>query len=172
MLGLFTAGLVLGGLLSALVLWSLSGLATPLPAGLRYGAVAAFAGIGVLRDAGTVRFRLPQNTRQVPQDVLHRSLLRGSLQFGFELGTGVRTYVSATTPYVLAVALLLAAPGFTAAVLAGAGFGLGRAATPLTRLAAGIGDAWDVALRTRLRTITVGAAVAVTGFLVLVLLGV
>jgi transposase-like protein len=40
--------------------------------------------------------------RQVPQDVFARGLYRAALQFGFEMGTGVRTYVPATTPYLLA----------------------------------------------------------------------
>ena len=170
MLALFSAGLVLGGLLSSLVLWLLSGLAAPLPPVLRYGAAVAIAVLAVLRDAGAVRFRLPQNTRQVPQDLLQRDLLRGSLQFGFELGTGVRTYVSSTAPYAVAVALLLVAPGWAGAALAGVGFGIGRAATPLVRIASPAGDGWDAALRARLKTITIGASAAVAvllGWLVL-----
>lgn len=164
-LGLFAAGLVLGGVLSSTVLWLLSGLAAPLPAAARYAVAVAFALLGVLRDAGVVRFRLPQNTRQVPQDVLQRHLARGSLQFGFELGTGVRTYVSSTAPYVVAAALLLAAPSWTAAVLTGIGFGLGRAATPLARVASGLGDGWDKALQARLRLLTVGASAVVAALL-------
>jgi hypothetical protein len=164
-LGLFSAGLVLGGVLTSLVLWLLSGLAAPLPAALRYGVIVGFAVLGVLRDAGAVRFRLPQNTRQVPQDVLQRDLVRGAAQFGFELGTGVRTYVSSTAPYVVAAALLLSAPGLAAAVLAGAGFGLGRAATPLARYASGTGGGWDAALRARLRLITVGCGAVVAALL-------
>lgn len=152
---------MLGGLLSGLVLWLLSGLAAPLPPVLRYGAAVAFAVLAVLRDTGAVGFRLPQNTRQVPQDVLQRDLVRGSLQFGFELGTGVRTYVSSTAPYAVAIALLLTAPGWAAAVLAGIGFGTGRAATPLVRLVSAAGDGWDAALRARLKAITVGACAAV-----------
>jgi hypothetical protein len=165
-LGVFTAGLVLGGVVSALVLWLLSGLAAPVPADWRLGAVVVIAVAGVLREVGALRLRLPQNTRQVPQDVLQRSLVRGALQFGFELGTGVRTYVSSTAPYVLAAALLLAAPSLWAAVLTGAGFGLGRAATPLVRYASGIGDRWDALMQARLRLISVGACVVIAALLV------
>ncbi|MFD0428413.1 hypothetical protein ACFQ60_11025 [Streptomyces zhihengii] len=39
--------------------------------------------------------------------MLRRHLARGAMQFGFELGTGVRTYVSASAPYAIAVAVLL-----------------------------------------------------------------
>jgi len=84
-----------------------SGLVAPVPTTARRVALAAVALLGLLQELGQVRLRLPQNAWQVPQDVLHRHLLRGSARFGFELGTGVRTYVSATTPYVLAAGVLL-----------------------------------------------------------------
>jgi hypothetical protein len=158
-------GLVLGGVLSSLVLWLLSGLASPLPSPVRYVAVLGFALVGVLRDVGVVRLRLPQNSRQVPREVLQRRLVRGALQFGFELGTGVRTYLSATAPYVVAVALLLLTPGPADAVLAGAGFGIGRAATPLLRFASGTGDGWDTVLQSRLRLLTVGGGAVVAALL-------
>lgn len=85
------------------------------------------AALGAARELGLVHFPLPQNARQIPQDVLRRRLRRGSLQFGFELGTGVRTYVSASSPYVLALGLLLSRQDPAATLLAGAAFGLGRA---------------------------------------------
>jgi hypothetical protein len=154
---------VLGALLSALVLWVVSGLATPVPAPVRYGIVVAVAVAGVLRDAGLVRFPLPQNARQVPQTVLTGDVARGSLRFGFEMGTGVRTYVSATVPYVLVAALLLTGPSFVTAVATGAGFGLGRALTPTARYASRDGETWDAVLHRHLPTIKVvsGLAVAV-----------
>jgi len=164
-LGLFSLGLVLGGALSASVLRLLSGLAAPLPAPWRLGLVLAVAASGVLRDAGFLRVPLPQNTRQVPQEVLQRHLAHGAVQFGFELGTGVRTYVSSTAPYVVAAALLLVGPGWPAALLTGAGFGLGRAATPLTRFASGAGGSWDAALRARLPMITIGACAVIAALL-------
>ncbi|MEU6078465.1 hypothetical protein [Micromonospora sp. NPDC047074] len=146
-------------MLSGLVLGLFSGLSAPLPAPWRYAAIVVVAVLGLLRELGLVSIRLPQNARQVPQDVLQRNIRRGSLQFGFEMGTGVRTYVSASAPYVLASALLLGGQHLHVALLAGFGFGVGRAFTPLTRRAAGTGDGWDIDLRVRLRTITVTAAV-------------
>ncbi|MEU9508617.1 hypothetical protein AB0D32_20345 [Micromonospora sp. NPDC048170] len=152
-------------MLSGSVLGLFSGLSAPLPGPWRYAAIVAVAVLGVLRELGLVPIRLPQNARQVPQDVLQRSLRRGALQFGFELGTGVRTYVSASAPYVLAVALLLGGQPLHVAVLAGIGFGVGRAFTPLARRAAGTGDRWDADLRVRLRAISVTAGVVLVAAL-------
>jgi hypothetical protein len=156
-------------MVSALVVFVVSGLVTPAPAAVRHGIVVAAAAIGVLRDAGVVRFPLPQNARQVPQDVLQRDVARGSLQFGFEMGTGVRTYVSSTVPYVLVVALLLTAPDLVTALAAGAGFGVGRAITPTARHASRDGETWDIVLDTRLRVIKLVAGLAVTGALAILL---
>ncbi|GAA4146450.1 hypothetical protein [Actinomadura keratinilytica] len=126
-LAVFTLGLVLGGTLSAAVLWLLSGLAAPLPPPGRAAAIVAAAALGAARDLGLVRLRLPQNARQIPQEVLAGRPRAGALRFGFELGTGVRTYVPATTPYVLALGLPLSQQGPAATLLAGAAFGAGRA---------------------------------------------
>lgn len=163
LLTLFVLGLIAGGLLSGVVLGALSGLSAPLPASWRYAAIVAVALLGVLREAGVVTIPLPQNAWQVPQNVLRHSPRRGALRFGFELGTGVRTYVSATAPYVLAVAVFLGGQRLLVAALAGAGFGAGRAATPVIRRASGAVEGWDADLRARLRIITVagGAAIAV-----------
>ena len=153
-----------------MVLGALSGLSAPLPPVWRYTAIVVVALLGVFRDAEVLTIPLPQNARQVPQDVLRRSALRGALQFGFELGTGVRTYVSATAPYVLAVAVFLGSQRLQVAALAGLGFGAGRAATPLIRRASGAVEAWDADLRARLRIITgVGGAALAAAFALLLL---
>jgi hypothetical protein len=162
---------VLGALVSALVMYVVSGLATPAPEPVRYWVVVAVAAVGVLRDAEVVRFPLPQNARQVPQTVLTGDVARGSLRFGFEMGTGVRTYVSSTVPYVLVVALLLTAPELVTAVAAGAGFGLGRALTPTARRASRDGETWDAVLHTSLRAIKIVGGLAVTVALAVLLFG-
>ncbi|MFG2101202.1 hypothetical protein ACGFJ5_11410 [Micromonospora echinaurantiaca] len=170
LLALFVLGLLGGGLLSGVVLGLLSGLSSPLPPPWRYAAIVAVALLGLLRETRVVTIPLPQNARQVPQDVLRRNPRRGALRFGFELGTGVRTYLSATAPYVLAAAVLLGGQRLLVAVLAGVGFGAGRAATPLLRRAAGAVEGWDADLAARLRLVTVtGCAAFVVAFGLLLL---
>ncbi|MET7640868.1 hypothetical protein [Streptomyces sp. NPDC005438] len=168
MLAVLTVGLLLGALLSAMVLWLFSGLLTPLPLGWRHGAVVVAALLALGRDAGVLSFPMPQNARQIPQDVLQRDLMRGTLQFGFELGTGVRTYVSASAPYVLALGVLLAGDSVVTAVAVGVGFALGRALSPVVRLASGDVDNWDVVLLDRLPPMKV-AICAVTAVALAVL---
>ncbi|MFD4694337.1 hypothetical protein [Streptomyces sp. NPDC058463] len=158
---MFTCGLLAGGVLSAGVLWLVSGLFTPVPAGVRQGLIVAVALLAALRDAGKLTLRLPQNARQIPQDVLRRHLARGALQFGFELGTGVRTYVSASAPYAMAVAVLLSGGSYLPALAAGLGFGAGRALTPALRRLSGDGERWDDRLLARLSGMTVVSSVLI-----------
>ncbi|MBW8482178.1 hypothetical protein [Actinomadura parmotrematis] len=153
LLAVFTLGLLFGGTLSATVLWLLSGLAEPLPSGARAWLVVAVAVLGALREFGLVRLPLPQNARQIPQEVLQTRLRRGTLQFGFELGTGVRTYVSASTPYVLALGLLLSHQGPLPSLLAGLAFGAGRALSAALTLWSRDPDR-DAAIAARLPWIT------------------
>ncbi|MFI6650013.1 hypothetical protein ACIBI8_20665 [Streptomyces sp. NPDC050529] len=158
---MFTCGLLAGGVLSAGVLWLVSGLFTPLPVGVRQGLIVAVALLAALRDAGKLSLRLPQNARQIPQDVLRRHLARGALQFGFELGTGVRTYVSASAPYAMTVAVLLSGGSCAPALAAGLGFGVGRALTPALRRLSGDGECWDDRLAERLSGMTVVCSVLI-----------
>lgn len=170
-LAVFTLGLLLGGTLTAAVLWLLSGLAAPLPAAVRAGAILAVAVLGVAREAGWVRIPLPQNARQIPQEVLQHRVRRGALQFGFELGTGVRTFVSASAPYVVALGLLLSHQGPVTTILAGTGFGAGRAVTAAVRYASRY-DEWDDRRVTRMPLLTNAIGITVLiALAVLLLLG-
>ena len=166
-LAVFTLGLVLGGMVSATVVWLLSGLPAPLPPSVRAGAILCVAALGAAREFGLVDVPLPQNARQIPPGVLQSHLRRGALQFGFELGTGVRTYVSSSAPYVLALALLLSHQDLRTVVLTGAAFGTGRALSAvLTYLSRASDRSAVVASRIGLvRTVT-----ALTTLSVLVLL--
>ncbi|KAB2346601.1 hypothetical protein [Actinomadura rudentiformis] len=98
-----------------------------MPPYTRTALIIVIAAVGAARELGLVAIPLPQNARQIPQEVLRFRLRQGTLQFGFELGTGVRTYVSASTPYVLALGLLLSHQALLPTVLAGTAFGAGRA---------------------------------------------
>jgi hypothetical protein len=168
-LAVFTLGLLLGGTLTAAVVYLLTGLAAPLPDPVRTAAILAAATVGAAREFGLVSLPLPQNARQIPPDVLQTRLRRGALQFGFELGTGVRTYVSATSPYVLALALLLAGLSLPLTLLTGAGFGLGRAlSAALTYLARD--DHRDAVMAARMPLTKTTAAVVLLSALALLLL--
>jgi hypothetical protein len=86
----------------------------------------AVAVAGALREAGLVRFPLPQMRRQVPERWHHELPLPvWSTGYGAGLGAGLVTYQPVATFLVVAVAA--AASGPRAAVLALAAFGAGRA---------------------------------------------
>lgn len=150
---MYGAGTMLGALTTAIIALVLSGLASPVPAGWSAGLVAAFAVAAILRDLGVVSFWLPQNERQVPQEVFAFGRARGAFQFGYELGTGVRTYVTSTAPFVVLLGVILFADGGLVALAAGFGFGLGRAVMPLARYLSDQRHAWDARLESQLQWI-------------------
>jgi hypothetical protein len=122
---------VLGSLLRPLVPWW-----------IRLGAVIVLAVIVVGNDLRLFHVRLPQNGRQVPPSVIFEGGRLGALQFGFEMGTGLRTFMSSSLPHLAALTVALFAP-WPHALLTGAAFGAGRAVMPLVRMASGDGEAWD-----------------------------
>lgn len=150
---MYGAGAILGALTTALIAVVLSGLASPLPSVWAAALVAAFAVAAILRDMGVVSFWLPQNARQVPQEVFAFGRSRGALQFGYEMGTGVRTYVTSAAPFVVLVGVILLADGGLVAVVAGVGFGLGRAVMPFARYLSEHRHSWDAQLKSQLRWI-------------------
>lgn len=89
---------------------------------------------------------MPEARRQVPRQIFHRSYGPAALQFGFEMGTGVRTYLSAGAPYLLALSLLFSSVPASIAVASGAAFGLGRLLTPVARQSSTQGETWDLTL--------------------------
>jgi hypothetical protein len=149
-LAVFTAGLVLGGMLSATVAWAAAGLVGWVPMAVRVGALLLVAVLVAGNEAGVLRLRLPQNHRQVPKEIFAHGPYWSSLQFGFELGTGARTYLPSAAPYLLAFAVVLLQAALPVALLAGAAFGLGRAAMAVSRTASVDPPAWDEFLRGRL----------------------
>lgn len=88
------------------------------------------------------RVTLPHRRAQVPSAVIGTGEQAGALQFGFEMGTGVRTHMPSNLPYLPLVMVLLVG-NWAAALLAGLGFGLGRAAMALGRHYSGDTAWWD-----------------------------
>lgn len=114
----------------------------------------------LLRDMGIIPVRFPQSQRQVRQSVLRMTPAIGALMFGFELGTGARTFMTGAAPYVALIAALLAG-GPLAGVLAGLGFGLGRGLVPIDRRMRQDEERWDAWLRAHgKRTLPVLSAIA------------
>jgi hypothetical protein len=125
--GAFAIGAVIGGLVSAsalLIAGSVFRLVLPEP--IRWGLLFALLSLFVARQFGAVRFPVPENRRLVPETVFRLGYFFGPLQFGIEMGTGARTYVTSNVPYMLAVMVLLTAD-VGAGLASGAGFGVGRA---------------------------------------------
>jgi hypothetical protein len=149
-----TSGLV------AVVLGSL--LRWPLPLVARVAIAGGAAVVVIAGELGLITLRLPQNARQVPEWIIDEGSRVGPAQFGFELGTGVRTFMTSGVPYLLAGAILLLAD-WRAALLAGAGFGAGRSWMALARLWYGDPARWDRTLARLMRPLraTLGCAAVV-----------
>ncbi|RBQ20128.1 hypothetical protein DP939_09915 [Spongiactinospora rosea] len=104
----------MGGVLQAL-----------LPGPLRPALLVPAAVAVLFREAGVLRFAVPENRRLVPEHVVLRGRVAGALQFGFEMGTGMRTYSPSALPHLLLAALLLAVPP-VGALAAATGFAAAR----------------------------------------------
>src|SRR5829696_8443987 len=130
----FCLGLVLGGATATAALLVVGSLVrVPLPSSWRMALVAAVAAVVALREFGVVKLRLPENKRLIPEHVDRHGRFFGPLQFGFEMGTGMRTYLPSGLPHSLAVAVALLAT-LPTALAAGVGFGIGRASMTIANL--------------------------------------
>lgn len=139
-MGSYFAGTGAGASLTALGAWILSGFTEPLGAGARLALLIAAALAATVVKLGLVPgLSLPESRRQIPAETFGGGLVRGAFRFGFELGTGLRTYVPAIAPYVLLLVILLARPTLGAALLIGLGFGLGRAVPLFVQFVAALG---------------------------------
>lgn len=139
----FCGGLFLGAVTTAfglLLVGSLVRLAAP-PVVWRWTLAGAVA-VLVLRELGLLRFWLPQNKRLVPEVVDRHGPVLGPLQFGYEIGTSVRTYTPSALPHATALLILLLA-GPWAALAAAVGFGLGRSLMTVSNLNFSDDNSWD-----------------------------
>lgn len=153
-------------------LWIGSGLLDPIPFRVRsVGLVGGLVLICILsrgRSKRVGRLKLPQSQRQIAQEVLGRGF-RGVFRFGFEIGTGVRTYLPTAAPHALALGLLLTSPTVYTALGMGAAFGIGRGlqqlATAIARSRDSFQEGWQRPVVAASRFATVATAVGVAGFL-------
>jgi hypothetical protein len=125
----YFGGTTAGALLTASAAWCASGFTEPLPPAVRIAVLGAGIGLVALSRHGVLAevIRVPEAKRQIPAEVFGGSLVRGAFRFGFELGTGVRTYVSSAIPYFLLMIVLVGRPTLADAVGMALGFGVGRA---------------------------------------------
>ncbi|MBB3040834.1 hypothetical protein [Nocardioides soli] len=163
----FIVGLLLGGLISGSLLLIVGSLTLHwwVPADAVLWGAATVCLAAVLQDAGVLRLRLPQNARQVPELISSSGPRRGALQFGVEMGTGARTYMTSMLPFVPVSLVLLGAPWLTALGI-GAAFGLGRSAVPAVRALKENDDRWSASFGRHERWIQVTLDVAVLGCLI------
>jgi hypothetical protein len=122
----------------AAVLGALPQTLVPLPVRAALFGVAALVVLG--REIGLWRFRVPENARLVPEDVQHHAQW-GAWQFGFEMGTGMRTYSPSALPHLTLAAVVLVVP-LPAALAVAAGFAGGRALMPVLSNAWSDDGAW------------------------------
>ena len=132
----YLAGTISGALVTVITAWLIGGFASPLPASARVVLIAAGAIAVWLCERGplTGKVSLPQNRRQIPAEVFGGGLVKGAYRFGFEMGTGVRTYVPSPAPYILLLTILFGRLNLGCVLLVALGFGLGRAVPLMLQL--------------------------------------
>lgn len=139
---------ILGGVVQAL-----------LPFAVRLAVFAPLVAAVLLREAGLLRLPVPENKRLVPEAVQHRGRVVGPIQFGFEMGTGMRTYSPSALPHLVLLGVLLVIP-FTGALAAGAGFALARLVMPAVSIGYGADGGWEDQWRRYRRLLAVAIALA------------
>jgi hypothetical protein len=166
----FGTGLLLGAVVVAFVAAVLGALPHALLPEVVRDVLFGLAAVPVLlRECGLLRFPVPQNARLVPEDVQH---LRqwGAMQFGFEMGTGMRTYSPSALPHLALVAIVFIVP-FPAAFALAAGFALGRLTMPLLSNAWSDDGAWSAVWARSERVVRPVLALTCVGTLVAAMLG-
>lgn len=129
--GSYLAGAIGGALTSVGVLFVLSGLLSPVPGSARQVVAVGMVLILMIHALGGVCLHLPQRMYQIPRETFTNGPARAAFRFAFELGAGVRTYITSVSPYALAILILLGLPGGLgagagAAGSAAVGYGIGR----------------------------------------------
>ncbi len=136
--GAYTLGAVVGALTTTTALVLLNGLVSPLPSNIRTGLAVCLLALLGLHATRILCLDLPERRYQIPRETFTSEPTRAAFRFAFELGMGVRTYITAVSPYALAIVLLLALPSTLgsavfAALAAALGYGLGRSVVVATQ---------------------------------------
>ncbi|MFI6321046.1 hypothetical protein ACIBG8_26150 [Nonomuraea sp. NPDC050556] len=137
-----------------------------LPWSLRIGLLALVAVAVVLREAGLIALPVPENARLVPESVLGRGRALGGVQFGFEMGTGMRTYSPSSLPHLVLLAMLLAVP-FSGAMAAAVGFAAARWIMAAASITHSDDGSWSDLWSSHARLLAVMTAVGTTAALAL-----
>jgi hypothetical protein len=134
----FLGGTSSGALLSAVAAWIASGFFAPLSPSARMTLLCSAALLVWLIKEGPLArtLSLPENRRQIPAEVLAGGSPRGAMRFGFELGTGMRTYVPSPAPYLALLLVLLGHLTLGTAIVIALGFGVGRALPLMVQIGA------------------------------------
>jgi hypothetical protein len=132
----YLVGTSSGALLTALAAWIFSGFMEPLGDEPRLALLVVGGVLVWASKHGPLvgKVTLPEARRQIPAQVFGGSLARGAYRFGFELGTGMRTYVPSAAPYVLLLTIVLSGPTLAGALLMGLAFGVARAFPVLVQI--------------------------------------
>ena len=137
---------------------------------MRAGLVVTVALFVLAGECGLHRIALPHRRAQVSSAVIGAGGGAGALQFGFEMGCGVRTHMPSNLPYLPLMAVLLMG-SWVAALLAGLGFGLGRAAMALGRHHSRDAAWWDRQWQRHGRRLRIILAVTAVVVAIAILLG-
>jgi len=124
-------GLAVGGALSATAIGLLAAV-LPWPRSAVSAVIAAALAVSLAAyDLMVTRVNLLQRRSLIPQEVFLRGHVLGFFRFGIEFGSGVRTFVTSASPYILIVMLLGVPASFTQIIAVGVAFGIGRSVGPL-----------------------------------------
>ena len=146
-IAIFVLASALGGGTTGLMLVVLGGLVPSVPLNrVVWLIVAAVAILLLLRDCRVLKYQLPENRRQVPQTIYRLPSTLGDFVFGFELGTGVRTFVPASAPYLGCLTVVLFAQSIYPGIISGSAFGLSRGLVAVDRIVRRNRGRWDEAL--------------------------
>lgn len=142
----FYAGLLAGSIATGCVAGALALSVSDIPTAVRSViALTLILSISIVSLTGNLS-TLPQHRRQIPETLPEENPVSGAFQFGFELGTMVRTHVTSCLPYILVVLVVFVGNGMLMAIVASIGVGLGRSSVIADRYRFSTSDAWSASL--------------------------